>query len=324
MRSHSRAAWAATGGRRRDDRRRHAALTAATTGGRSRLADGLLAWYFVVVWGSGFLATKVGLLYAAPFTFLALRFAFGLLCLLPVIMLVRVRWPDTRAALGHVIVAGLLMHAINLSGSHYSQYLGMSAGVVALITATQPLFTAIIAARWMTEPLRPIQWLGVALGLAGVALVVWHKIDIRAISTASLATVAISVAAATAGTLYQRRYCPTADLRSAAFIQFAACVVTLAPLSWLVEGARVVWAWQLLAAIAFLVIFASIFAVSALHTLMRHGEAARVTSIFYLTPIIAVLLEYLMFDVVPTVLSLAGMAVTCVGVALVALPPRRR
>jgi len=52
--------------------------------------------------------------------------------------------------------------------------------------------------------------------------------------------------------------------------------------------------------------------------LMRHGEATRVTSLFYLTPILAVVLEFAIFHVIPTMLSIVGIAVTCAGVALVA------
>ena len=48
------------------------------------MSSSLLAWYFVITWGSGYLATKVGLQYAPPFTFLSLRFAFGLLLVIPV------------------------------------------------------------------------------------------------------------------------------------------------------------------------------------------------------------------------------------------------
>ena len=65
-------------------------------------------------------------------------------------------------------------------------------------------------------------------------------------------------------------------------------------------------------------IFASIFAVNALHTLMRRGEATRVTSLLYLTPIIAVVLEWLMFGIYPTWLTALGIVITCAGVALVA------
>ncbi|MGE5116402.1 MAG: DMT family transporter [Betaproteobacteria bacterium] len=284
---------------------------------RERL-DALLAWAFVLVWGSGYLATKLGLRYAAPFTFLSLRFAFGLACVAPWLLWSRPRWPADAREFAHVAVAGLLMHAVNLGGSHYAQYLGMSAGVTALVLSTQPLLTAVVAQRLLGQRLGAAQWAGVALGLAGVALVVWHKIDVRAVSAGSLAAVSISLAAITAGTLYQRVFCARADLRSATLIQFAASLLVLVPLAAGFEGFVVRWAWPLAGAIGFLVLFASIFAVNALHFLMRRGHATKVTSLLFLTPIVAVALEWLLFGVVPSGLSLLGVGVTCLGVALVA------
>ena len=279
--------------------------------------DSLLAWFFVLVWGSGYLASKAGMHYAAPFAFLSLRYAFGVLCLVPLVIVSRPSWPADRREFFHVCVAGVLMHAMNLSGSHYAQYLGMSAGVTALILATQPLFTALYAHRALGERLGAVQWLGVLLGLAGVAFVVWHKINIRAVSAGSLVAVTVSLAAITAGTLYQRHFCKTADLRSAAFIQFILSLAVLAPLAYTVEGFAVQWNWTLLLSVMFLVVFASILAVNALHTLMRRGHAAKVTSLLFLTPIVAVLLEWAMFGVVPTATSVVGIAMTCAGVALV-------
>lgn len=289
-------------------------------------ASPVLAWFFVAVWGSGYIASKTGLQYAPPFTFLALRFTCGLLVLLPLVFYWQrrepLRWPASPGAWMHVIVAGLLMHAANLGASHYSQYLGMSAGVTALVLAAQPLVTAVIAVALLGERLRPAQWIGVLTGLAGVALVVWHKIDIRAISGGATVAVLTALAAITAGTLYQRAFCRTIDLRSASVVQFAATLLVMAPLAVAVEGAPVRFGWPLAGALFFLVIFASILAVNALHTLMRRGEATRVTSLLYLTPIFAVVLEWLLFSVVPTALTLAGIAVTCAGVALVAWQPR--
>lgn len=283
----------------------------------NRAWDALLAWYFVTVWGSGFIATKIGLQHAAPFTFLTLRFAFGLLCLIPIVLIVKPRWPASRGEFGHILVAGLLMHAVHLGGSHYTQYLGLSAGITAVLLSIQPLLTAVIAGRWMGERLSARQWAGITVGLAGVTLIVWHKIDIHEATLGALAAVTVSLAGVTAGTLYQRLHCPTVDLRAAAFLQFAATFVVLAPLAWWVEGAVVRWSWALAGAIVFLVIGASIFAVNALHTLMRRGQATKVTSLIYLTPIFAVALELAMFGVVPTAISLAGIAVTCLGVAMV-------
>jgi drug/metabolite transporter (DMT)-like permease len=281
------------------------------------LPSSLLAWYFVIVWGSGYLATKTGLQYAAPFTFLTLRFTFGLACAALWAFIARPPMPASRREFGHIAVAGLLMHAVNLGGSHYAQYLHMSAGVAALILALQPLLTALLVWRFSREKLRRKQWAGILLGLLGVALVVGHKINLNDISLAALIAVGISLASMTVGTLYQRKYCPHVDLRSAALIQFALCVAVMAPLAWGIEGFRIDWTWQMAASIVFLVICGSILAVNALHTLMRRGAATKVTSLLYLTPIIAVAMELAFFGVVPDALMITGMVIACLGVALV-------
>ena len=283
----------------------------------SRFSNSFLAWYFVLVWGSGFLATKIGIQYAAPFTFLSLRYIVGLACLAPILFWIRPTWPKTAPEWGHVIVAGLLMHAIHLSGSHYAQYLGLSAGIAALMLSVQPLATALIASRWLGERLRPRQWLGVVLGLGGIALVVWHKFDIHAMTIASLGAVVVGLTGITAGSLYQRRFCPGTDLRAATVLQFAMAFCGFLPLSLAFEDSGVRWSWALAGALAFLVVFASIFAVNAFYTLMRHGQATRVTSILYLTPVVAVVAEYFVFGLAPTPLAMLGTVITCAGVALV-------
>ena len=293
------------------------------TSSQRRWLEPALAWYFVAVWGSGFVATKIGLSHAPPFTFLSLRFAFGLACLVPIALIVRPRWPRSVAELRHVIAAGLLMHAVHLGGSHYTQYLGMSAGITAVLLSIQPLLTAMIAARWMGEKLTRLQWAGIAIGLVGVALVVWHKIDVHEAGLGSLVAVAVALIGVTAGTLYQRTFCPLVDLRAASVIQFACTLVVLLPLAWTFESATVVWSWSLAGAIVFLVIGASILGVNALHTLMRRGQAARVASLIYLTPVFAVVPELVLFGVVPSGLSLVGIAVTTLGVALVAMRSQR-
>lgn len=278
----------------------------------------LLAWYFVAIWGSGFIATKIALQYAPPLTFLSLRFAFGMVCLAPLLWFMRPRWPATRIEFLHVVIAGLLMHAIHLSGSHYTQYLGLSAGITSVLLCIQPVLTAMIAARWMNEKLNRTQWLGIIAGLAGVTLIVWHKIDVREATVGSLIAVSIALFGVTAGSLYQRAFCASVDLRAAALVQFAAALLVLAPLAWAFEDNTVRWSWALVGALLYLVILASLLAVSAWHYLLRHGGATRVTSLIYLTPVFAIVPEFLWFGISPSAISWLGILITCMGVGLVA------
>ena len=286
--------------------------------------NALLAWYFVAVWGAGYVLTKLGLQYAPPFTFLSLRFLFGLVCLLPVLPFLKVQWPSGPVQLGHLVVAGLLMHVVQLGGSHYAQYLGMSAGVSALIFSCQPLATAFIATRFLGERLRPGQWLGVALGLAGVSLVVWHKMDIREVTPGSFLGALLGLAGVTAATLYQRHFSPRTDLKAAALVQFAVAAALFVPLGIVVEGFEIRFSIELVLAVFFLVIFTTILGVSVLNYLMRHGEAFRVASMMYLPPVFAVLLELAMFGLLPDPVAIAGMAIACAGVAMTVWKPRWR
>jgi len=274
-----------------------------------------LSTYFVVVWGAGFVATRIALQYAAPFSYIGIRYAAAL-----VVALLAfghgARWPQSRRQWGHVAVAGLLSHAGYLGGSHYAQRLGLSAGVTALILALQPLLTAVIVSRWLHERLAAVQRVGIAVGLAGVALVVGERALAGSASVASLVAIVVSLACVTAGTLYQREFCAETDLRAAVCIHFAATAAVMLPLGVVVEHFAVQWNGVLAAALAYHVVLASIGAFSILHLLMRHGQATGVTGLLYLTPPVAALVEWAFFRVAPTPTMWLGMVVACVGVAM--------
>jgi drug/metabolite transporter (DMT)-like permease len=211
---------------------------------------------------------------------------------------------------------------VQLGGSHYAQYLGMSAGVAALVISCQPLFTVMLAPRLLGERVHARQWSGVALGLAGVGLVVWHKVDVREVGAASLACTAIALAGVTAATLYQKAFAPRADLKAANAVQFAVAFAAFLPLAVVVEGFQVEWTPVLIGSVMFLVIFTSLLGLSVLYYLLRHGEASRVTGMMYLPPVFAVVLELAFFGVAPSALMLAGMALACLGVAMIVWNPR--
>ena len=284
----------------------------------------LLAAYFVIVWGGGFVASRYALQFAAPFTYIGVRYAIAFTVAMLAFGL-RARWPGSRAQWGHVAIAGLLSHAGYLGGSHYAQRWGLSASVTALVLALQPLATALVMSRWLHERLAPRQMIGVAVGLAGVALVVVQRVDSGAISLASLMAVSWALLCVTAGTLYQRQFCSGVDLRSAVCIHFAATALLMVPLGWLVEGFDIQWSPQIAGSLVYHVLLASIGAYSIFHLLLRRGQATGVTSLLYLTPPVAALAEWAVFRVVPTPLMWAGMAIACIGVAMVtqAMPVSR-
>jgi drug/metabolite transporter (DMT)-like permease len=269
---------------------------------------------FVVLWSTGFIAAKFGLPYAPPLTFLWYRFMLVAALMLVVTLATRARWPHTPQQFLHVAISAWLVHGAYLGGVFVALALGMPAGTASMLVGLQPLLTVLLARAWLGERVVPRQWLGLALGLIGVWLVVRHRIsfsgDLRALVPITIALVGISI-----GTLYQKRYCGPVDLRSGAVVQFAACSLLYAPLA-LLEHEPVRWTLEFLFALGWSVIVLSVGAISLLYWLLRHGAAANVARLFYLVPPVTALMAYGMFGETLGIAAIAGMVLIAVGVAL--------
>jgi len=271
---------------------------------------------FVVLWSTGFIGAKLGLPYAEPFTFLSLRFLFVLAILLPMCWLLKAPWPN-RQGVGHMAVAGVLMQGGYLGGVFASMHQGMPAGVSALITGLQPVFTAVLGGWLLHERTTPRQWLGLALGLVGVALVVGDRIAVQNLTAPAILLSGLALASITLGTVWQKRHGGAIDLRTGAAIQFAAAAVVLAPFAFLLETRSVVWSGEFVFALAWLVLVLSFGAIFLLLHLIRQGAATRVASLFYLVPPTTALIAWPLFGESYSLLAAAGMGLGMLAVWLV-------
>ncbi|GAB3628266.1 peptide ABC transporter ATP-binding protein [Pandoraea terrae] len=280
-----------------------------------------MPWLFVLIWSTGFIVAKYGMPYAEPLTFLSLRFAGTLAVMLPIAWLSRTPWPrrggtsDWRLY-GHLAVSGILIQAAYLGGVWAAIKLGVPAGVAALVAGLQPLLTALLA-RVVGEPVTRRQWIGLLLGIVGVALVVANKLGVRGVSTAGIALCVFSLLAITIGTVYQKHFCPHFDLRVGTTVQFGAALAVTLPVAWLTETMAVQWHAAMLGALAWSVLALSIGAISLLFLLIRHGAATKVSSLMYLTPPTTAVMAWFLFGETLSPASAAGMVVAALGVALV-------
>ncbi|GJJ04004.1 peptide ABC transporter ATP-binding protein [Duganella rhizosphaerae] len=278
-----------------------------------------LPLFFVLLWSSGFIVAKFGLPYAPPLTFLVMRFVGVLLFLAPAVLLLKAPWPQGKV--WQIALAGLLVQAGYLIGVWCAIKLGMPAGLSALIVGMQPILTA-FAAPLIGEKVRPLQWLGLVFGLAGVGLVVAAKIKLVGLSVDAILFCVLALLSITAGTLYQKRYCPQFDLRTGTVIQFAASLVLVLPLAVIFEGltpdfAAVQWTPRFVGALLWSVMGLSIGAIFLLFALIRRSDATQVTSLMYLTPPTTAVMAWLMFGEAFNALGIAGMALAVTGVIFV-------
>ena len=293
---------------------------------RQRALVQAMPWVFVLIWSTGFVVARFGMPHAPPMSFLALRYALSFVCFVVWIVLARVAWPRGRAQWLHLGVVGVLIHAAYLGGVWSAVKAGIGAGTVALLVGLQPVLTAI----WMTlsasrsthARVSSRQWLGLLLGLIGLALVVWRKLGGGELTAWNLALAVFALVGITVGTLYQKRFVAPCDVRSANAVQLLAAFVVTMPLAAL-ETEPMVWHAHLVGAMAWSVLVLTLGGSSLLYMLLQRGAATRVTSLMYLVPPCTALMAWALFGESFTPQMLLGMLLTVSGVALVVRAPIR-
>ena len=282
---------------------------------------------FVLIWSTGWIVAKYAASFADPLFFLVIRFACAFVLMALIALAFRAEWPRNRAAYGHAMLSGVLLHAIYLGGVWWAVAHGLPVGVSALIAAIQPLITAALAARLGGERLGALQLSGIAIGFLGVMGVIAPKL--AGLSAGTLESLAgpvlvnvIAMIAVTLGTFYQKRYIASGDLRVVSSLQYAGAFLALLPLALLLEPLRFESRWETWAALAWSVIPLSLGAISLMLMMIRRGAVSRVAALIYLIPPTAAIEAYLMFGETLTVLQIAFMALTAFGVYLATRPAR--
>lgn len=281
----------------------------------TRVAIAAAPILFVLLWSSGFIGARLGLPYVEPMTFLSLRMVFVVLILLALALTARVGWLS-GPEIGHSLMAGLLVHGLYLGGVFVAIGQGVPAGISALIPGLQPVLISTIANRFMGETVTRQQWLGLALGLVGVLVVLHDRSIVAAGSALGWSASVLSLIGISLGTLYQKRFCGGIDWRGGNAVQYAGALVLFAAAAFAFETRVIHWSGELIFALAYLVIVLSIAAVALMYWLIRRSAATGFASLFYLVPAVTALMAFLLFGEKLDAISVGGMVMCAVGVVL--------
>lgn len=272
-------------------------------------------FFFVVIYGSGFVGAKYGLPYSTPLSFLSLRFLIAAAILLVVARLFKVTIPPWRET-WHIAIAGTLTVAMFSIGVFVSIDMGLSPALSALIIALQPILVGFFARYMVGEKLSLTQWCGLLTGLAGVAMVVGHNVHLDMTSTVPIAMSVLGLLGLTLGNLYQKKFCSTMNVISGGCIQsFASAMVCLVLLT-AFDHYWIEWNMEFVGALAYMSIGVSIGALTLLYLMIRRGEVSKVASVFYLVPVSAAVASYLIYNETFDLTTMIGAAVVAVGVFL--------
>src|SRR6202140_383524 len=270
---------------------------------------------FVVLWSTGFIATKYVLHNAEPLTYLTIRMAVVVGLMAIIVAIARPRWPDATG-FAHSVVAGILVHGFYLGGTAVAIAHSIPAGLSALIPGLQPILTSTLANRWFGERVTPLQWGGLLLGLAGVVLILQNR-PMRGEAGWGWLASGVSLVSITLGTLYQRRYCSKIDWRAGNLVQYFAVMIFFAAGAWLFEDNTVHWTREFALALAWLTLVLSIGSIGLLYWLIRRSAATSVASLFYLVPAVTALMAYVLFGERLDTVAIIGMIACAAAVFLV-------
>jgi drug/metabolite transporter (DMT)-like permease len=270
---------------------------------------------FVVLWSTGFIATKYVLHNAEPLTYLAIRMAVVVGLMAVIVAIARPRWPDWTGV-GHSIVAGILVHGVYLGGTAIAIAHSIPAGLSALIPGLQPILTSTLANRFLGERVSPLQWTGLLLGLAGVVLILHDRPMGGEAGWGWLASGA-SLVSITLGTLYQKRYCGEIDWRSGNLVQYVAVTIFYAAGALAFESNVVHWTREFVLGLVWLAVVLSIGSIGLLYWLIRRSAATSVASLFYLVPTVTAVMAYGLFGERLDLVAISGMVACAAAVFLV-------
>ena len=270
---------------------------------------------FVLLWSTGFVATKYVVHNADPLTYLAIRMALVVVLMAVIAAIARPKWPD-RIGIAHSIVAGILVHGFYLGGTAIAIAHSSPAGLSALIPGLQPILTSTLANRWLGERVMPLQWAGLLLGLAGVLLILHDRPMSGEAGWGWLAS-GVSLVSITLGTLYQRRYCGKIDWRAGNLVQYVGVTIFFAVGALLFENRVVHWTTEFILALGWLAVVLSIGSIGLLYWLIRRSAATSVASLFYLVPAVTAIMAYILFGEWLNPIAIVGMIACAAAVFLV-------
>lgn len=283
----------------------------------SRALGVAAALFYIFLWASAFVPSKVGVLGAPPLWFLVVRFGVAGLFALVVARLLGATLPRSRKDWVAVAALGILGNAVYL-GCTYIALRHLASGVGAIVASTNPLTLALVAPWLLREPLTPAKILGLLLGFGGV---VWIMLLRTGTGTAQPADVALAftgVLGGVAATIVFKKFCAGLDLRAVNALQLFAAGLVLLPLAIVFEGSpQVRWSWELVASFWYVVLVMSIGASLLWFWLLTHGEASRVSAYYFLTPVFGLGLAALLLHEPVGVRDLGGLAAIAVGISLV-------
>jgi drug/metabolite transporter (DMT)-like permease len=276
----------------------------------------ILPFVFAILWASSYTAAKVGLADITPYAFVAVRLTIAAAAALVMVALLKRPWGPVQRRWPHLLIGGALVHGLALATAH-AALVSVAATPTALVHAFHPILTAALGVALLGERFAWWQWLGFALGLAGVVLGVPHDADYGVMALLGLSLFGLS-----GGTLYLKKFAADVPPFEATAVQLMGGALMAIVLTIFFEVPHARFTGSLFAAMTWNVAVMSIGGMAIYNLMMDRYGAAKAASGFFIVPGASALVAWLLIDEHLKPVALIGLVAATIGVALVWWKPK--
>jgi drug/metabolite transporter (DMT)-like permease len=275
---------------------------------------------FCLLWSYAFVAGKIGVTYCPPLILLAARFSLAGVLILGISAIRRERWSLSWRDTLVFAVLGVANNALYL-GLGYTGLKTVSAGLGGLIVSANPVFTAVFAALLLNEQLTWRKVAGLALGIAGVGAIVWHRMSVGTDSVEGILFTLASLASIVVGTILFKLLAPQGSLWIGNGVQNLAAGIVLAPVAFTLSSVNdIVPNLPLLGSFAFLTLGGSVLAYLIWFHLLRVCGATAASAYHFLMPPLAMIFAWIVLGEHVAFRDLLGIIPVALGIYLVTRP----
>ena len=290
---------------------------------KKSIEGSFLAISFVLLYGSGFVFTQYGLENSSPMAFLSLRFFIAFAILLLIAYYLKSAWPKTLKEFIHISIAGSLTVGVFSLGVFLSIAHGVSASLNALVIALQPIVVTVLAMKFLNERLNKFAILGLITGFLGVCFVLYSNMEFSSSGIYGVLFSFMALFGLSFGNLYQKKFCTNMNLFSGGAIQTLSSTILVLPFL-AFEDIHMNFNGDFIIALIYMTVGVSIGALSLLYIMIEKGAVSKVSSLFYLMPVSAVFISWILFDKSIDMTVMFGVGVIFISIMLIMKKDKKR
>lgn len=268
---------------------------------------------FIILYGSGFVFTKLGLENSSPMLFLSLRFFIAFVILLFLSFILKSSWPKNKKEFLNIIVAGSLTVGVFSIGVYLSLYNNIQVSLSALIISLQPILVTIISAKVLKEKINLNVWKGLVIAFFGVFLILVFKLTSSSTTFMAIIWSFVGLFGLSIGNVYQKKYCSNMNLFTGGSIGTFSSFILVLPFLYY-EDIHITFNADFYIALFYMSIGVSIGALSLLYIMIKKSSISKVASIFYLVPVSTVIISYFILDSNIDISVIAGIILVLFGI----------